>query len=123
MARCVRGKTIGIIGLGNLGQPMAQIAQAFGMRVIAWSPNLTPERAAAAGAECVSKDALFSTADVVTIHMPESERSIGIVGAAELGRMQSTAFLINTSRAPLVDQAAILDALRPGERRVGKGCV
>src|SRR3546814_5058919 len=57
MARCVRGKTIGIIGLGNLGQPMAQIAQAFGMRVIAWSPNLTPERAAAVGAECVSKDA------------------------------------------------------------------
>src|SRR3546814_3796656 len=76
MARCVRGKTIGIIGLGNLGQPMAQIAQAFGMRVIAWSPNLTPERAAAAGAECVSKEALFSTADVVTINMPESERSI-----------------------------------------------
>src|SRR3546814_12327555 len=96
---------------------MAQIAQAFGMRVIAWSPNLTPERAAAAGAECVSKDALFSTADVVTIHMPESERSIGIVGAAELGRMKSTAFLINTSRAPLVDQAALLDALR--ESRIG----
>src|SRR3546814_13854782 len=123
MARCVRGETIVITGLRNIGQPMSQSAQAFGMRLIAWSPNVTPEGAASAGAECVSKEALFSTADVVTINMPESERSIGIVGAAELGRMKSTAFLINTSRALLVDQAALLGALREARIEIGRAHV
>ena len=114
LGRCVRGKTIGIIGLGNLGIPVAEVARAFGMRVVAWSPNLTPERAAAAGGMAVSKEALFSESDVVTIHMPESERSIGIVGAADIARMKRQAFLINTSRPGLVDQAALVAALTEG---------
>ncbi|MBM9593880.1 D-2-hydroxyacid dehydrogenase family protein [Roseitranquillus sediminis] len=117
LSRCVRGKTIGILGLGRLGTPVAEIARAFGMEVAAWSPNLTDERAAAAGARRVSKEELFRDSDVVTIHMPESERSIGIVGAAEIALMKPDAFLINTSRPGLVDQDALLTALI--ERRIG----
>jgi phosphoglycerate dehydrogenase-like enzyme len=107
----VRGKTLGILGLGNMGVPVAAVAKAFGMTVIAWSPNLTAERASQHGAEAVSKETLFSRSDAITIHMPESARSIGIVGAADIARMKSSAFLINTSRMPLVDEDAMLEAL------------
>jgi phosphoglycerate dehydrogenase-like enzyme len=108
----VRGKTLGVLGLGTMGIPVAAIGRAFGMNIIAWSPNLTPERAEKAGAMCVTKAELFSSADVVTIHMPLSERSMGIVGAEDIARMKPAAFLINTSRSPLVDEDALIAALR-----------
>lgn len=99
------------VGLGHLGIPIANVARAFGMEVIAWSPNLTQERAAGVGVRAVSKAELFSTADAITIHMPLSERSRGLVGRADLDAMKRTAFLINTSRPGIVDQTALLDAL------------
>lgn len=105
------GKTLGILGLGKLGSRMAAIAQAFGMEVIAWSQNLTVERAEAAGARLVAKDELFGQADVVTIHLVLSERTRGLVGARELGLMKPSAILINTSRGPIVDEAALIDAV------------
>jgi phosphoglycerate dehydrogenase-like enzyme len=108
----LKGKTLGLLGLGRLGSQVAKIAQAFGMEVIAWSENLTAERAAAAGAQLVDKAALFARADIVSIHVVLSARTRGIVGAAELARMKPTAFLVNTSRGPIVDEAALLDALR-----------
>ena len=108
------GRTLGIVGLGRLGARMARIARAFEMEPIAWSPNLTPERAAEAGAEPVGKDALFRRADVVTIHLVLSDRTRGIVGAPELAAMRPTAFLVNTSRGPIVDEPALLDALNGG---------
>lgn len=119
LGEALRGKTLGILGLGTMGIPVAQIGLAFGMKVIAWSPNLTPERAGAVGAEAVSKADLFGRSDLVTIHMPESERSIGIVGAEDIGRMKPGAYLVNTSRAPLVDGTALLAALQEG--RIGAG--
>jgi phosphoglycerate dehydrogenase-like enzyme len=106
------GRTLGILGLGNIGTPVAQIARAFGMCVIAWSQNLTAERAAAAGAEFVAKDDLFRQADILTIHMVLSERSRGLVGSAELALMKPTARLVNTSRGPIVVEADLLSALR-----------
>jgi phosphoglycerate dehydrogenase-like enzyme len=112
----VRGKTLGVIGLGRLGTQVARIGKAFGMEVVAWSQNLTAERAAEAGAALAGKDDLFARADVVSIHVVLSPRSRGLVGAAELRRMKPTAFLINTSRAPVVDEAALIAAL--GERRI-----
>jgi phosphoglycerate dehydrogenase-like enzyme len=114
------GRTLGVVGLGRLGVPVARLAQAFAMDVIAWSPNLTAERAAAVGARAVSKEELFASADVVTIHMPLSERSRGIVGAAELALMKPSAYLVNTSRGPIVEEAALLDALAAG-RIAGAG--
>ncbi len=105
------GKTLGILGLGNMGQPVAKIGQGFGMRVVAWSPNLTPERTAPHGVECVSKEELFAGSDVVTIHVPHSDTTEGIVSAADIGRMKRSAYLINTSRPKLVDQSALMDAL------------
>lgn len=114
LGSAVRGKTLGIVGLGTMGSQVARIAHAFGMTVHAWSPNLTPERAAPHNAEAVSKEKLFSESDVVTIHMPESERTMGIVGAREIDSMKRGAFLINTSRMPLIDEAALLEALRSG---------
>jgi phosphoglycerate dehydrogenase-like enzyme len=108
----LRGKTLGIVGLGNIGAGMARIGRAFGMNVIAWSQNLTPERAAEHGATWVPKDQLFSESDIVTIHYHLSERSRGIVGAHELSLMKPAAYLINTSRGPLVDEAALIEALR-----------
>lgn len=110
------GKTLGVVGLGRLGQPVARLAQAFDMGVLAWSPNLTAERAAEHGARAVGKRELFECADVVTIHMPMSDRSRGLVGADELAAMKPTAYLVNTSRGPIVDEPALLDALR--ERRI-----
>ena len=107
----LKGKTLGILGLGNIGTPVAQIAKAFGMKVIAWSPNLTTERAEAAGVEFVSKEALFKQADFVTIHMVLTAATQGIVGAVEMAMMKPTAYLINTSRGPLVDEKALIAAL------------
>ncbi len=113
----LHGKTIGILGLGKLGTRVAAVAQAFGMERIAWSQNLTAERAAAAGAKLVGKDELFTQADVVTIHLVLSGRTRGLVGARELGLMKPTAMLINTSRGPIVDEAALIEALRRGQIR------
>jgi phosphoglycerate dehydrogenase-like enzyme len=107
----VHGKTLGIVGLGKLGSQMARVGQAFGMEVFAWSQNLTAERAAAAGARLVAKDELFAMADIVTIHLVLSERTRGVIGAAELKRMKPTAFIVNTARGPIIDEAALIDAL------------
>lgn len=107
----LNGKTLGVVGLGRLGIPVATLAQAFGMHVIAWSPNMTTKRAAEHGATAVSKRELFQHADVVTVHMPLSERSRALIGASELAAMQPTAYLINTSRGPIVDEGSLLAAL------------
>jgi len=114
------GATLGVIGLGNLGLRVARIGQAFGMRVIAWSQNLDPAAATAAGVEPVAKQALLREADVVTIHVRLSERTTGLIGAADLALLKPTAYLVNTSRGPIVDEAALVDALRSG-RIAGAG--
>jgi phosphoglycerate dehydrogenase-like enzyme len=108
----VRGLTLGVLGLGNVGQQVAAIAHAFGMRVIAWSENLTAERAAEHDVTAVSREQLFAEADVLSIHMVLSERSRGMVGASELAMMKPTSILVNTSRGPIVDEGALVDALR-----------
>ncbi|MGU3662707.1 D-2-hydroxyacid dehydrogenase family protein [Methylobacterium sp. A49B] len=106
------GATLGILGLGKIGARVAAIGRAFGMRVIAWSPNLDDARAAAAGAErAASKEALLEASDVVTIHLVLGDRTRGLLGEAELRRMRREAILVNTSRAPIVDQAALVRAL------------
>ena len=110
----LHGKTLAVLGLGRLGRQVARIGQAFGMRVIAWSTNLTPERAAEAGAEYVSKEELFRRADVLTLHVILGERNRGIVGAAELASMKRTAILVNAARGPLVDEEALVEALEKG---------
>ncbi len=107
-------RTLGILGLGRIGSASARIAAAFGMDVIAWSPNLTAEKAAAAGARYVEKDELFRTADIVTVHLVLGKRSRGIVGTAELALMKPDAWLVNTSRGPLVDEDALIATLRDG---------
>jgi phosphoglycerate dehydrogenase-like enzyme len=111
------GLTLGVVGLGKLGTRVAKVGQAFGMEVIAWSRNLTAEAAAAVGVRRVEKDVLFAEADVISLHMVLSDRSRGIVGAADIARMKPSALLINTSRGPLIDQAALVAALM--ERRIG----
>jgi phosphoglycerate dehydrogenase-like enzyme len=108
----VRGLTLGVLGLGNVGEQVATIARAFGMRVIAWSENLTAERAAQHEVTAVSREQLFAEADVLSIHMVLSERSRGMVGASELAMMKPTSILVNTSRGPIVDEGALVDALR-----------
>ncbi len=110
----LNGKTLGLIGLGRLGSDMARYGHALGMKVIGWSQNLTAEKAAAAGATMVSKQDLLSTADVVSIHLVLSPRSRGLIGAADLALMKPGAILVNTSRGPIVDAAALLDAVRAG---------
>jgi phosphoglycerate dehydrogenase-like enzyme len=110
----LHGGTLGLVGLGNTGRMMAPIARAFGMRVTAWSLNLTEERAAAEGIEAVSRERLFAESDVVSVHYSLGERSRDLVGVAELRAMKPTAFLINTSRGPLVDEEALIRALREG---------
>ncbi len=105
------GKTLGILGLGRIGAKMARIGNAFDMKVIAWSHNLTPERAAEAGAERVEKDELFRRSDYLTIHYKLGERSHGLVGARELGLMKPGAYLVNTSRGPIVDTQALIETL------------
>lgn len=114
------GKTLGILGLGRTGRRMAEYAKVFGMKVIAWSQNLTEEAAAAAGARRVGKAALFAESDVVSIHLVLSERTRGLVGEPELALMKPHSYLINTSRGPIVDEAALLDTLRSG-RIAGAG--
>jgi phosphoglycerate dehydrogenase-like enzyme len=108
----LRGKNLGIVGLGNIGREVARIGLAFGMKVIAWSQNLTEEKASAAGATLVGKQTLFREADIVTVHLVLSSRTRGVVGAAELALMKPTARLINSSRGPIVDQAALIKALQ-----------
>ncbi len=109
------GATLGILGLGKIGTRVAGIARAFGMRAIAWSPNLDEARAAAAGVErAASKEALLEASDVVTIHLVLGERTRGLLGEAELRRMRRGAVLVNTSRAPIVDQTALVRALEEG---------
>jgi phosphoglycerate dehydrogenase-like enzyme len=116
----LQGKTLGIVGLGRLGTKMAQVAKAFDMNVIAWSHNLTDEKAAEAGAVRVTKAALFAEADFITIHYKLGERSRGLVGAEELALMKPTAYLVNTSRGPIVDTTALIAALTEG-RIAGAG--
>ncbi|MFN8043673.1 MAG: NAD(P)-dependent oxidoreductase, partial [Mycobacterium sp.] len=118
VGRELAGRTLGVLGLGRIGARVARIGEAFGMRVAAWSENLTPEAAAESGATYVSRNDLFATADVLTIHLKLSERSAGLVGAAELALMKPTALLVNTSRGPIVDEAGLVDAL---ERRAIAG--
>ncbi len=112
----LEGRTLGILGLGNLGARVGRIGAAMGMKVIAWSQNLTPEQAKERGAERVEKDELFRRSDVVSIHLILSDRTRGLVGAHELGLMKPTGLLVNTSRGPIVDEAALLAALR--EKRI-----
>jgi phosphoglycerate dehydrogenase-like enzyme len=114
VGRDLKGRTLGVVGLGRLGGHVARMAQAFGMKVIAWSPNLTDERAKEHGATRVPKDVLFREADVISVHMVLSARSRGIVGAGDLALMKPTAFFVNTSRAPLADNAALAAALAAG---------
>ena len=113
------GKTLGLVGLGKLGSRMVPIAKAFGMEVIAWSQNLTDERAAEAGARRVDKETLFRAADVVSLHLILGERSRHVVSAAEIALMKPGAFLINTSRGPLVEEAALVAALEEGRIKAG----
>jgi phosphoglycerate dehydrogenase-like enzyme len=108
----LRGKSLGVVGLGNIGREVARIGLAFGMKVIAWSQNLTEEKASAAGATLVDKQTLFREADVVTVHLVLSSRTRGVVGAPEFALMKPTARLINSSRGPIVDQAALIKALQ-----------
>jgi hypothetical protein len=106
------GKTLGVLGLGNIGSEVARIGLAFRMDVIAWSQNLTPDKAQACGARLVSKEDLFRNADILTIHLVLSQRTKGLVGADELQAMKPSATLINTSRGPIVDEPALIEALR-----------
>ena len=113
------GKRLGVVGLGKLGARLAGYARAFNMDVVAWSANLTDEKAAAHGVRRVGKLELFETSDVISIHYGLSDRSRGIVGAAELQAMKAGAILVNTSRGPLVDEAALIDVLRSGRISAG----
>ena len=110
----LRGKVLGVLGLGNLGSQVATVGRAFGMSVVAWSQNLTEERASQYGATLVGQDELFSSSDIVTIHLVLSDRTRGLIGARELGLMRPTAYLVNTSRGPIVDEKALVEALQKG---------
>ena len=113
----LEGKTLGLLGLGKLGSRVAQVGLAFGMEIIAWSQNLTAEKAAEHGVTAVTKSELFTRSDVLSIHVMLSDRSRGLVGPAELDAMKPTALLVNTSRGPIVDEAALVQALV--ERKIG----
>ena len=110
----LHGRTLGVVGMGRIGTHVAAVGLAFGMEVLAWSQHLTAATAASAGATAVAKEELFAASDVVTIHYKLSARSLGLVGAREIGLMKPTAYLVNTSRGPLVDNDALLAALRDG---------
>lgn len=112
MGQDLEGLTLGIVGLGKLGTKVATIAKALGMKIIAWSQNLTPEACAATGVGYATKEELFARADIVSIHVILSKRTRGLVTAADLGRMKPTAYLVNTARGPIVDENALLDVLR-----------
>lgn len=115
----LEGRTLGVIGLGRIGTRMARYGQALGMQVLAWSQNLTHEKAQAAGARLVDKATLLAQSDAVSLHLVLSERTAGIVGAADLARMKPGAILVNTSRGPLVDERALLERLRTGKLVAG----
>jgi D-3-phosphoglycerate dehydrogenase len=118
----VEGLTLGIIGLGKLGLRVAEVGRAFRMKVVAWSQNITPERAHAAGVEYAgSKEDLLRQSDIVSIHIPLTPKSRALIGAKELGLMKPSALLINTSRGPIVEEAALIAALRD-KRLAGAGC-
>jgi phosphoglycerate dehydrogenase-like enzyme len=108
------GKTLGILGLGSIGRRVARVALAFDMRVLAWSQNLTPAMAAESGATWCERAALLADSDVITIHLVLSARTRGLIGAGELASMKPSAYLINTSRGPIVDEIALVDVLRRG---------
>ncbi len=112
----LEGQTLGVIGLGKLGARVARIAKAFGMKVVAWSQNLTPEKCQEAGVEYAGKEDLLRQADFISIHVILSQRSRGLIGAGDLALMKPTAYLINTSRGPIVDESALLGALK--EKRI-----
>jgi phosphoglycerate dehydrogenase-like enzyme len=107
----LKGKTLAVLGLGNIGSPVAAIGKVFGMRVIAWSPNLSREKAEASGAQWVSKADLFREADFLTVHLVLSPKTRGIVGESELTLMKPSSYLINTSRGPLIDESPLIKAL------------
>jgi phosphoglycerate dehydrogenase-like enzyme len=115
------GRTLALMGLGNIGSQMAKIGAVFGMNIIAWSQNLTAEKASAAGARLVDKDTLFREGDIVSIHTVLSTRTRGLVGAHELGLMKKTAYLINTSRGPIIDEAALIETLK--EKRIAGAAI
>ena len=117
----IEGKTLGVIGLGKLGTKVSKLAQAFGMNVIAWSPNLTPERCKEAGVGYATKEELFSTADIITVHVVLGPRSRGLVGAEDLARMKPTSYLVNTARGPIVDEMALLKTLQ--ERKIAGAAI
>jgi len=117
IGRRLTGKTLGIVGFGTMGIPVSRVAQAFGMSVQAWSPNLTPLRTDPHGVRAVSKAELFSTSDAITVHVPMSPATRGLVGREDIGRMKRDAVIVNTSRAPIIDPEALLEALR--EKRIG----
>jgi phosphoglycerate dehydrogenase-like enzyme len=108
----IEGKTLGVVGLGKLGAKVSGLAKAFGMNVIAWSPNLTAERCKEVGVGYATREELFATADIITVHPVLSQRSRGLVGAADLARMKPTSYLVNTARGPIVEEAALLEALQ-----------
>ena len=117
LGRELKGATLGVIGLGRLGGQVAGYGRTFGMRVVAWSQNLTAERAAGQGAEAVSKETLFRESDFISVHLKLSDRSRGLVGAADLALMKPDAWIVNTARGPIIDRAALLAALK--DRRIG----
>jgi phosphoglycerate dehydrogenase-like enzyme len=113
----LHGKTLGPLGLGRVGSEVARVGQAFGMSTIAWSQNLTPETAAEHGVRTVTKEQLFTESDVLSIHVVLSERTRALVAVAQLRTMKPPAVLVNTSRGPVVDEGALVDALRAGRIR------
>ncbi len=115
VGRAVEGKTLGVLGLGKIGARLARYGRALGMEVLAWSQNLTAEKAAAEGATLVPRDELLARSDAITIHLVLSDRTRGLIGAPEIARMKPHAVLVNTSRGPLVDEAALLAALHAGK--------
>jgi len=115
LGRDLRGATLGVVGLGRLGAQVAGFGQAFGMEVIAWSENLTTARAQDVGVDAVTKGELLARSDFVTIHLRLSERTTGLIGALELAAMKPNAYLVNTSRGPIVDESALLAAVQTGE--------
>lgn len=117
----LHGKTLGVLGMGRLGTEVARIGQAFGMRCIAWSQNLTPARCAELGVAYASKDEFFASADILTIHVVLSDRTRNLIGRGELAKMKRTALLVNTSRGAIVDTEALLAALHAGT--IGGGAI
>lgn len=110
----LQNNTLGILGLGKLGAQIARVGLAFGMKVQAWSANLTPERCAECGVTWVERDALLATSDIVTVHLVLSDRTRGLIGASELAMMKPTAYLVNTARGPIVQEPALVAALQNG---------